>query len=135
MKITKEIVEQDLSRYNQFDEAPKTLTLGENTEDWRHYELDMCFGLVAYCESYYFPGPMHEKKYHVLISVLGEDDGHYFLEDGVQTCDGSWLKLRARVYERMHDWLEKNCRPKYIQGMEGTESAKCGFEQIKTIES
>lgn len=33
MKITKEIVEQDLSRYNQFDEAPKTLTLGENTED------------------------------------------------------------------------------------------------------
>lgn len=123
IKMNKEIfniIYKDLQGYGQSNPAPKSLTIGSG-KDFRHYELDECFGLVAFNEG------------HVLIVEIKEDDENWFCFNGTDksTYDAHWLKTKIELYNRMDRWLQDNFTSNYYSGFEGKKGSECGYKNFK----
>lgn len=94
------LIKSDLYKY-KFT-YNKSETIDESSNNWRHYELADCHGLVAYSEKFIFDNKEYK---HLLIVELVEDDGYWSFSNREIKFDSAWLNEKIKLYESMNEWI------------------------------
>lgn len=109
-----ELIKIDLGDYDQDNLYPKSLTiLGDN---WRHYELDCCFGLVVFNNNGW-----------IGLAELEEDDCFWYVPEHPMYLSAFWINNTCDVFVRMKKWINEHL---FI----GYENDKYVEKVIKSIE-
>lgn len=92
------LIKSDLYKYKST--YNKSETIDEHNNNWRHYELGECFGLVAYEHKY-------ENGYKtILIQELVEDDKYWHFSIN-NNFSSFWIKDKINLYKSMDEWLNE----------------------------
>ena len=96
-----ELVENDLSEYNQDNPYPKSLTIVEG-EFWRHYELGSIYGFVIWNEK--------DINENIVFRVgsIKEDDEYWFAPIDSMFMDAAWIPEVGRTWNRLLEWYNKH---------------------------
>lgn len=90
-----ELIKMDLGDYDQDNPYPKSLTIpGDN---WRHYELNSCFGLIVFNNNGW-----------IGLAELEEDDCFWYVPKHPMYLSIGWIDSVYDVVTRMQDWVKEH---------------------------